>query len=328
MVVSDPQVDRLSYLLALKSVPGIGNRSAVTVLTAFPTARDLTAASSEQVSSLGRRIFQALSKVSQDEFARLLEKGRQDAEDHLDAGFCVLSLFDRDYPPLLRLIPYAPLILFVRGSLPTLRDSLSIAIVGTRSPTARGSDQAYRLAVQAADAGITVVSGLALGIDTAAHEGTLDARGKTVAVLGTPINRIYPPQNLDLAEQIVESGGALVSEYGINEHTDRRSFVQRNRIQSGLSLAVIAVQTDIEGGTMHTVRFALEQDRLVMCPIPHPEESNAWQTAGVYRLLHDGTAHVLNDLNEAVQEKLREHRERLLGSKAPDGEGFQPLLSV
>ncbi|NLN18705.1 MAG: DNA-processing protein DprA [Firmicutes bacterium] len=326
MMVNNERMDQRSYALALKSVPGIGNRSAVTVLTAFPTPQSLLEASSHQVESLGKRISQALSAVSKDGFAWLLEKARKDVEDHLNAGFAVLSLFDRDYPPLLRLIPDAPVIVFVKGSLQALNSDLSIAIVGTRSPTAGGLEQAYSLAVQAANAGITVVSGLALGIDTAAHKGAVDNGGKTVAVFGTAINKVYPAQNRSLAQRIVETGGALVSEYGMDEQTQRLSFVHRDRIQSALSLAVVAVQTDIAGGTMHTVRFAQQQDRLIMCPIPHPEESNAWQTAGVRRLLDDGSAHAIDNLDEELINKLREHRERLLHSS--NGQRPQPPLPL
>jgi DNA processing protein len=321
------RIDQLSYALALRRIPGIGDRSSVVILNAFPGPEDILEASQQQLDSLGKRVAQAIKRVSAEEFTRLLGQARRCAEDHYQAGFSLVSLFDEDYPALLRLLPDAPSVLFVRGSVQALNEVLSMAVIGTRSPTACGFTQAYQLSLSAARAGIVIVSGLARGIDTAAHRGALASGGRTVAVLANPIDTVYPVENTELAEQIIARDGALVSEYGMKERIRRSSFIHRDRIQSGLSVAVVAVQTDITGGTMHTVGFAQKQNRLLVCPSPCPEERDAPQTAGVRKLLANGEAHILGEWDEqALTRKLLKHREHLLGSAATEGKGHQKTL--
>jgi DNA processing protein len=206
----------------------------------------------------------------------------------------------------------------------------AVAVVGTRNPTKTGQRTAFEVSQYLASQGYSIVSGLALGIDTAAHEGALAAMGVTVAVFATPLDKVYPAKNRSLADYVEESGGALVSEWPIGRGTSRQAFVFRDRIQSGLSIAVIPVQTDIEGGTMHTVKYAEKQGRLLLCPRPIPEEADMSQYAGIIHLVQTGRAQEVDtgDL-DSLRQILDGHKAWLLagGNSSPEGEEYsQPRL--
>ena len=164
-----------------------------------------------------------------------------------------------DFPSLLREIPDAPRKLYYLGA--PLGDEQKIAIVGTRKASLSGLGYAKKFATELAQAGLTIVSGLALGIDSAAHEGALAAGGKTIAVLACGLDTVYPPQNRKLAKKIIDSGGTLVSEYEPGQRAYPANFLARNRIVSGLSLGVLAVEAPERSGTLATCRFAVEQNR-------------------------------------------------------------------
>src|SRR3989344_6570469 len=160
---------------------------------------------------------------------------------------------DKNFPALLKEIPWSPHGLYMRGAELNDADKL-IAIVGTRKASSHGKKIATQFARSLAENGLTVVSGLALGIDAAAHEGTLEAKGKTIAVLANGLDGIYPRQNEKLAEKILESGGALISEYPIGAPSLAHRFIERNRIVSGLSLGTIIVEAPKESGALATAR--------------------------------------------------------------------------
>jgi len=176
------------------------------------------------------------------------------------------TIRDDTYPALLRLIRDAPPVLYYRGDPTLFRQYPAIAVVGTRDPAPISREIARRVSRYFAEHGFAIVSGLAKGIDTEAHRGALEADGRTIAVYGTPLTKTYPAENKQLASQIVDAGGLLVSEIPPGGGGGPHAFVQRDRIQSGLSAGVIAVQTSADGGTMHTARFADEQRREVLCP--------------------------------------------------------------
>jgi DNA processing protein len=228
------------------------------------------------------------------EFARPLASLRHLVEEfyqiHAGTDIMPLPITDPGYPTLLRSIDDPPLVLYVKGDASILNTDRAIAIVGTRQPTRTGLQVAFRIARYFAEAGCAIVSGLAKGIDTAAHRGALEVQGRTVAVLGTPLDVIYPAENRPLAEQIVDEGGALVSELPLGSSSSRSAFVLRDRIQSGLSLAVVPIQSDLEGGTMHTVEFAEKQHRLLFCPRPVSRESRSKQYRGIWSLIRSGRA--------------------------------------
>lgn len=190
---------------------------------------------------------------------------------------------DRQYPFLLKEIPNPPSKIFVLGKLPT--DEPKIAIVGTRKATLEGRLIAKKIAQRLAELKIAVISGLAMGIDTAGHEGALAGNGKTVAVLACGLDTIYPRQNENLAKKIIESNGAIISEYPIGAPAYPDQFLARNRIVSGLSIATIVIEAPISSGALVTARLAAEQGREVFVfpgPINHPNYR------GSHKLIRDG----------------------------------------
>ena len=176
-------------------------------------------------------------------------------------GNYLLQQDDPHYPPLLRQITYPPPLLFVHGNLESLR-APQLAIVGTRNPTPLGRDTAHHFAAYLAGAGLAVTSGLALGIDAAAHQGALSGNGLTIAVMGTSLDRIYPAKHRDLAHAIAENG-ALVSELPTGTPAMAENFPRRNRLISGLAMGVLVVEAALQSGSLITARQALEQGREV-----------------------------------------------------------------
>jgi DNA processing protein len=181
-----------------------------------------------------------------------------------DQGIDVISVFDERYPPLLRRIPDPPPVIYLKGQLP--EGNRNVACVGTRHPSAFGEEVAKRLTTMLVQHNFWIISGLALGIDTASHMAALDASGKTVAILANGLDSVYPAKNKELANEIVDRGGGLISEQPPGARAFAKNLVDRDRLQSGMSLATFVMQTDIVGGTMHTVRFTLEQQRLLFVP--------------------------------------------------------------
>jgi len=219
-------------------------------------------------------------------------------EERLAAsGADYLVARDEEYPTLLREIPDPPTALYRKGSM--TGGHPCIAIVGSRRTTAYGMTMAKQFAFELAQRGFCIVSGLARGIDTAAHEGALEAGGKTVAVLGTGLDIVYPPENLGLYRRIAETG-AVLSENYFGRKADRHSFVLRNRIVAGMSSAVVVIESAVDGGAMITARFAGEQGRTVFAMPGRIDQSTS---AGCHQLIRDGATlvtgveDILADLN-------------------------------
>lgn len=208
---------------------------------------------------------------------------------------------EKKYPALLKEITNPPLKLYCRGSFEN-DPRPHVAIVGTRKATLNGREIAKKFAKELAARGIIIVSGLAMGIDTAAHEGTLEAGGKTIAVLANGLDWIYPRQNERLGEKILETGGALVSEYPPGTPAYKDNFLARNRIVSGLSLGVVVIEAPEGSGALSTANHALEQNREVFV-VPGPINSENY--AGSHSLLRAGARLItkpeeaLDDLNLA-----------------------------
>lgn len=197
-----------------------------------------------------------------------------------------IQLGSTDYPQYLSEISSPPPILYLRGELPS---GPYIAIVGTRKLTRYGEQITYQLAYELAKAGIVIVSGLAIGIDAVAHRAALDAGGKTVAVLAHGLEKVSPIRNLSLAHDIIDNGGAIVSEYPEGTITVPHNFAIRNRIISGLSLGAVITEADAESGSLITAKFALKQDRLVFAV---PGNITQPRSAGPNNLLRDGAVPV------------------------------------
>ncbi len=194
-----------------------------------------------------------------------------------------LTLDNPAYPSLLKQITHPPPLLYYRGS--WVNQPAAVAIVGSRRCTVYGREVARRLAGELALAGVTVVSGLALGVDTAAHQGALGASGQTVAVLGCGLDRCYPPSNVGLMRAISAGGGAVLSEFPLDTKPLPQHFPQRNRIISGLSLGTVVVEATVKSGALITANYALEQNREVFAVPGHVDSP---YSRGCHRLLKEG----------------------------------------
>ena len=218
-----------------------------------------------------------------------------------NAGIHVLGWADEKYPDRLKTIPDPPPVLFAKGSLSGLSSDLSVALIGTREPSDFGRKSAYAIGKSLAEAGSIVVSGLALGCDTEGHLGCLDGAGVTVAVLAHGLDKVSPASNRPLAERILSEGGCLVSEYAIGTEARKNFYVERDRLQSGLSDAVVVAETGVKGGSMHTVKYCEDQGRVLAC-VKHPEgKADFPSVEGNQMLIESGRAKPLSG-KEDVQE--------------------------
>ncbi len=231
---------------------------------------------------------------------------------------------DVDYPSLLREIPAPPPLLYYRGHIAET-DSTAVAIVGTRRVTAYGREMTHRIAYDLARAGITIVSGLALGVDGVAHRAALEAGGRTIAVLGSGIDVIYPGSHRDLARRIAEQG-AVVTDYPPGTKPDRFNFPPRNRIISGLSRGVVVIEAPERSGALITVDFAAEQGRDAFAV---PGSVHALASAGCLRILREGATLVRSAEDILEDLHLRSHAvEKPAQVSLPLTESEHRLLSV
>ena len=215
-----------------------------------------------------------------------------------EAGYRVLTWEMEQYPRYLREIPAAPPLLYVVGEIQTM-DEWAVAVVGTRRLTAYGRQITHELVAGLARSNVTVVSGLARGIDGIAHQTALDMGGRTLAVLGSGLNRIYPPEHRQLARQIVsEKRGAIISEYALDTKPEARNFPPRNRIVSGLALGTIVIEAGERSGALITADFALEQNREVFA-VPGNITSRA--SKGTNRLIQQG-AKLVTSVTDVIEE--------------------------
>jgi len=279
--------------LRLAMLPGIGPRTMTMLLERFGDAAAVLAASPEAlaaVSGVGPKLVHAIRTadhfVDPDQILRW-------CEEH-SAQIVLRS--SGHYPGLLHEIADPPSLLFVQGEvLPP--DDLAVAIVGTRHATVYGIKQAEHFAFMLAKAGVTVISGLARGIDAAAHEGAIHGGGRTIAVLGGGLGKIYPAEHRQLAQSVAASG-AVISEYGPQAKPRGGMFPQRNRLISGMSLAVLVVEAPQRSGALITARLAMEQNREVLA-IPGPINSRA--SRGCNLLIRDG-AKLVQTIDDVLEE--------------------------
>ena len=193
---------------------------------------------------------------------RAVRESERILEGIYDAGVHLIVLGEEGYPQLLAQIPHPPHLLFVQGNA-DLTDALKAAVVGTRRASEYGLRHTRRMAAELAGAGVCIVSGIALGIDAAAHEGALDVRGRTIAVLGSALDRFYPPENRGLRDRILDVGGSVISEYPMGTSHTRYSFLERNRIIAGLSMGVLVTDGPQRSGALRTANDAADYGREV-----------------------------------------------------------------
>ncbi|MFV2070546.1 MAG: DNA-processing protein DprA [Pirellulales bacterium] len=297
--------DTLRAHLCLALVEGIGPLAMGRLIDQFESAAQVLQCSPSElqgVQGIGPKLAQRIASA----------RDRNDVEQQLalvkEHDLDILLPTDTQYPPLLQEIHDPPIVLFTRGRLQP-SDSIAVAIVGTRHASRYGLEQAKRLAGSLAAVGITVVSGMARGIDSAAHRGALEAGGRTVAVLAGGLLNPYPPENAQLADKIAAQG-CLLSESAPSRQPLRGLFPQRNRIISGLSLGTIVVEAPQRSGALITARLALEQGREVFA-VPGPIDSRV--SHGPHQLLRDGAKlvasvdDVLEELGPMVETASRNH---------------------
>jgi DNA processing protein len=295
-------VDPRMYWVGFNMVKGIGAVRFKALLDSFGTAEAAWNASPETLQEVGlsRKIIESFQRVRNGVSLEQIWERIQ------SLGVKVLTWDDEGYPRHLKDIDQPPPVLYVRGSL-LPEDEWAVAIVGTRRVTSYGRQVAEEVATAMAHNGVTIVSGLARGVDSIAHQAAVNAGGRTLAVLGNGIDLVYPPENRRLASQILEHG-ALVSDYALGTPPDGINFPPRNRIISGLSLAVIIVEAGETSGALITASFAAEQGRDVFAV---PGNINAPQSQGTNRLIRDGAQPLINpqDVLEALNlTMVTEHR--------------------
>lgn len=275
--------DEFAAWFRLLETPGVGRESARALLSALGSAQAVAAATTAQWRrAAGDRVAEALAAALPAEYAQRLAAARH----WRDAGaglHHIVTLGDVAYPQALLQTADPPLLLYVQGR-PEVLAAPGLAIVGSRNPTPQGAENARQFAAHIAGLGLNVVSGLALGIDGAAHEGALAARGTTVAVVGTGLDRVYPRRHLDLAHRIAATG-AIVSEFAPGTPSLAQNFPQRNRIIAGMTQGTLVVEAALQSGSLITARLASEAGREVFAI---PGSIHSPQSRGCHALIRQG----------------------------------------
>ncbi len=286
---------------ALKSIPGIGNILFKRLIDKFSSPQKVFVASIQQLVQISGISESLALKIKSFKFKEAI---RKEIDHVIEKGFHIVTFSDMNYPPLLRQIPDPPPFLYVSGEL--LQQSQNIAVVGSRNPTAYGISAATRLSGNLSILGFTIVSGMARGIDSAAHEGALLGKGKTIAVLGSGLDKIYPPENRKLFNQISENG-AVISEFSIQSPPEAHHFPIRNRIISGMSLGTVVVEAAKKSGSLITARLAAEQNREVFAV---PGSIHSFKSCGTNSLIKQGAKlvehaqDIIEELSPQIQENL------------------------
>jgi DNA processing protein len=259
------------YWLALSLTPGIGPTRGKKLVERFGTSQAVFHASLTELESVGLQAVSAQAIAN----GSSLQRAEEELAKAKAAGAVIITPGDEQFPQRLLEIYDPPLCLYVRGDAQLLNRP-GIAVVGTRHPTPYGVGMAERLSCDLSARSIIIISGLARGVDTAAHRGVVNAKGKTVAIFGTGIDVVYPRENRKLADQILSLGGALISEFPVGTQPTPQNFPIRNRIISGLSLGVLVVEAAEYSGTRITARCALEQGREVYAVPGNVTNKQSW----------------------------------------------------
>jgi DNA processing protein len=280
-------------LLTLLNFRGVGPRLAIALAKRFTTLQQIY-----ESNDLERTVGISVTRTIRASGA--LSEARDEAAHSIDAALSknvnIVHCFCSQYPNFLRSITDFPPVVFIKGQLRP--DNRYVACVGTREPSTFGVTVSERITKVLVENNWGIVSGLAVGVDSECHRAALVAGGHTVAVLANGLDTVYPKRNEKLAHKIIESGGALLSEQPIGMRVTGPNLVKRDRIQSGMSLATFVMQTDIMGGTMHTVRFTLEQRRLLFAPVPTVRYSEDIKSMGI-RAIVEKNGSQLADLLQA-----------------------------
>lgn len=312
-------MEDFKYWLWLSSIDDVGPVRARILLEKFKNPEAIWNAGMRQLSlveGIGEKIAE---KIIASKNENILNKSIEKVKKY---NAKIVTLHDNDYPELLKNIHAAPIFLYAKGEL--VYNEAAVAIVGSRNATQYGLRTAYDMAFQLARKGITVVSGMARGIDAAAHKGALDAGGRTIAVLGCGLDIVYPYENRDLMDRIIKSG-AVVTEYPIGTDPEPKHFPRRNRIISGISLGVLVVEASQKSGSLITADFALEQNREVFAV---PGQIGIKASSGTNGLIKQGAKMVtciediLEELNVGSVENIRYEAEQVEELNLSDDENI------
>lgn len=308
--------------ISLNMTPGVGPRVATKLLERFGSADNVFHARRTELESLRLKpetIESILKKEFHDHAGKELEKVKE-------LGGDVLILDDGSYPNLLREIDDPPITLYVCGDWQSCFEMPCVGVIGSRASSTYGQNASEMLSRDLASRGICIVSGLARGIDTAAHRGAIRGQGKTIAVMGTGLDAVYPKENKKLVDEILESGGAVVSQFPLGTPPIAENFPYRNRIISGLSLGVLIVEASERSGSLITARLAAEQNREVMAVPGNITSGNSY---GTNYLIKSG-AKLVQQWQDIVAELPSEISAAILPPKTdeprPDGNGKQSEL--
>jgi DNA processing protein len=298
--------------IALNMTPGVGPRAATKLLERFGSAESVFAATRAELEHLRLKPEAIESIMARD----LFERASAEIERVRLMGADILLLDDGVYPQLLREIFDPPITLYVKGEWSVCLEQPCVAVVGSRRCSTYGQNAGLMLTRDLAGRGVTIISGLARGIDAAAHRGALEAGGRTVAVMGTGLDQIYPRDHRRLAEEILEKGGALISEFPLETPPAPQNFPYRNRVISGLSLGVLIVEAAENSGSLITARLALEQSREVFAV---PGNITSRNSFGTNYLIKGAGAKLVQQWQDVVLELPPEIAARLLPPEPKKG---------
>ncbi|MCL5795042.1 MAG: DNA-processing protein DprA [Patescibacteria group bacterium] len=309
------------YILGFSCNSQIGSRTMAKILSAFNNPEKAWKASSKELIKHGLEpkianlIIQTREKVNPDEELMKINK----------LGINIITIGSKNYPKLLNEIPDPPAILYIKGEL-SFRDELAIAVVGSRKHTNYGARVCSDIAGELATSGLTIISGLALGIDAISHQVALSAGGRTIGVLGCGLDQIYPVSNRHLAEKIINGRGAIISEFPIGTPPMKYNFPIRNRIIAGLSMGVVVVEANLKSGSLLTSRAAIEYNREVFAIPGSIYSDNSLGPNNLIKMgakLVNSAQDILEELNLADQVKRVKAREIL-----PDNKEEGILLTI
>ncbi len=304
----------IRHQIALLLVDGLGAQKASMLLSAVKKPEDIFQSPDKvfkRLPGIGTKIIGRIRKFDKwDLVDQILEKTEK-------GGWWLISQADEEYPEALRHIHSPPLLLWGMGDRNILND-LCFAVIGTRRPSSYGKEAAQFFSEKIVEKGFTIISGLALGIDTIAHQSAVKFNKPTIAVLGSGIDVIYPAENKKLVEKIVDTGGAVISEFPLGRKPDAPNFPTRNRVVSGMSKGVLVVESELTGGSMITANLALEQGREVFV-VPHTIKSK--RGMGCNSLIKSGAGKLVmneQDIFEEFSALMVVEKENGLASPTPD----------
>lgn len=290
---------KLIFLKLLLSIEGVGPHKIFSLLNYFHNFENIFDSDPftlMKVDGISKNLSQKIlnAKLQIDTFTKKVEYEQKQLE-RIKAT--TITYWDKEYPELLKKIYYPPLIIYTLGKF-SEQDKYSIAVVGTRQPTNYGKIQTEKIVAELAEKNITIVSGLARGIDSIAHKTALKSNCRTIAVVGSGLDIIYPPENYKLFYEIAEKG-AVITEYELGTKPDAQNFPRRNRIISGLSLGTLVIETKLNGGAMQTAAYAVDQNREIFAI---PGNINVKQAEGPNTLIQRGEAKLVTNAEDILSE--------------------------